>query len=91
MANQIGVNTVSIAGKIIKPRYYPDRSKWVFTLVATSGRYYVEYSQSDAQSSIVASENQVIITGSLFSRRTRDGCDSGSICARDIMLVAQAA
>jgi len=31
--------------------------------------------------------SKVMITGSLFSRRTRGGCDSGSICAREVMAV----
>jgi len=35
----------------------------------------------------LAMGSQMMITGSLFSRRTRGGCDSGSICARDVMAV----
>ncbi len=84
MANQDVVNTVFIAGKITKPRYYPERRKWVFILVSTSGRYYVEYQQSGEQP-IITDGNQVMINGSLFSRRTRDGSDSGSIRAKDIL------
>ena len=90
MANQIGVNTVSITGQITNPRYYEDSCKWTFILSANSGRYYVECNKPEMGPSII-SGNQVMITGALFSRRTRDGCDSGSIRAREIVLLAQAA
>jgi len=31
-----------------------------------------------------------MITGSPFSRRTRGSCDSGSICAREVLAVENA-
>ena len=89
MANQIGVNMVSITGKITKPRYYPEKGKWVFTLISTTGRYFVECTQAEVEP-LIAPGNQVMITGSLFSRRTHDGYDSASISVREIVLLAQA-
>ncbi len=87
MTNQTGINTVSITGQITNPRYYEDSCKWVFILLAASGRYYVECTQPESEP-VIVSGNQVMITGSLFSRRTRDGCDSGSISVREILLLA---
>jgi hypothetical protein len=86
--NHTGINTVSISGRITNLRYYEDGCKWVFILAAPSGRYYVECTHPEAEAAI-ALGNQVIITGSLFSRRTRGGNDSGSICAEEVLLLAR--
>ena len=81
-----GINIVSISGRITSLRYYEDSRKWVFTLAAAGGNFYVECSSSEAAPAL-ALGTQVMITGSLFSRRTRSGCDSGSICAREVLAV----
>ncbi len=81
-----GINIVSISGRITSLRYYDDSRKWVFTLNTAGGNFYVECSSSEAAPAL-ALGSQVMITGSLFSRRTRGGCDSGSICAREVLVV----
>ncbi len=73
-----------MCGRITSLRYYEDSHKWVFTLAAAGGNFYVECSSPQAAPSL-ALGSQVMITGSLFSRRTRSGCDSGSICAREVL------
>ena len=75
-----------VRGRITSLRYYEDSRKWVFTLAAAGGNFYVECSSPQAAPAL-ALGSQVMITGSLFSRRTRSGCDSGSICAREVLAV----